>query len=124
LLEATVNSALSGHTVLVVEDEPLIALDIVDAIRSAGAVVLTAHGIADGLLLATHPDLSAAVLDLGLSDGIGTQLCEALNQRQVPFVLHSGYADMHDVCRSGIVVPKPAAPYQIVVAVEKLVRPS
>lgn len=118
------SSALSGHTVLVVEDEPLIALDIVEAMRKAGASVLTAHLLADGLRLAAHPDLSAAVLDFGLSDGMGTELCEALNQRQVPFVLHSGYEHVHDACRSGIVVPKPAAPHHVVSAVEKLVRPS
>jgi DNA-binding response OmpR family regulator len=113
---------LSGHTVLVVEDEPLIALDIVDAMRNAGASVLTAHKLMDGLRLASHPDLSAAILDFGLSDGEGTELCERLNQRGVPFILHSGYEHIHDACLSGIVIPKPASPYQLVSAVEGLLN--
>lgn len=117
------SSALSGHTVLIVEDEPLIALDIAEALRDAGASVLTAHRLADGLRLARHPDLSAGVLDFGLSDGLGTELCHALTQRGVPFVLHSGYQHVHDACRPGIVVAKPAAPQHIVNVIEKMLSP-
>lgn len=122
VVAAMASVGLSGCTVLVVEDEPLIALDIVEAMRTAGASVLTAHRLVDGLRLAGHPDLSAAVVDFGLSDGVGTELCERLNQRGVPFVLHSGYQHVHESCRSGTVVPKPASPYELVSAVEGLVR--
>lgn len=106
---------------LVVEDEPLIALDIAEAMRTAGASVLTAHKLEDGLRLAAHPDLSAAIVDFGLSDDVGTALCERLTERGVPFVLHSGYVHIDEACRTGVVVPKPATPYQLVTAVEGLV---
>ena len=46
-----------------VDDEPLVALDIAQRLQSEGGSVKTAHGLADGLRLAGHPDLSAAVLD-------------------------------------------------------------
>jgi DNA-binding response OmpR family regulator len=72
---------LRGRSILVVEDEPLIAFDIVECFRKAGASVLTAHNLRDGLCLAGHPDLSAAVVDFGLSDGDGTALCERLTRR-------------------------------------------
>jgi CheY-like chemotaxis protein len=81
--------ALVGHTILVVEDEPLIALAIVEDFKAAGASVHTAYNLSDGLRLADHPDLSAAVVDFGLSDGKGSALCERLNERQVPFILHT-----------------------------------
>jgi CheY-like chemotaxis protein len=81
--------ALAGHTILVVEDEPLIALGIVEDFKAAGASVHTAYNLCDGLRLADHPDLSAAVVDFGLSDGKGSALCERLNERQVPFILHT-----------------------------------
>lgn len=83
--------ALAGHTILVVEDEPLIALTIVEDFKAAGASVHTAYNLCDGLRLADHPDLSAAVVDFGLSDGQGSTLCERLNERHVPFILHTGY---------------------------------
>jgi DNA-binding response OmpR family regulator len=113
---------LSGRSVLVVEDEPLIALDIADGLRTAGASVYCAHNLRDGLRLAMHPDLAAAVVDFGLSDGEGTALCEKLHERGVPFVLHSGYKHVSEACRSGTVVPKPAAPQQLVQTIERLLQ--
>ena len=114
--------ALAGHTILVVEDEPLIVLAIVEDFKAAGASVHTAYNLCDGLRLSDHPDLSAAVVDFGLSDGKGSALCERLNERQVPFVLHTGYTHVHEACRLGIVVPKPAAPGQLVSEVERLLQ--
>ena len=87
---------LAGHTILVVDDEPLIALAIAEDFKAAGAQVHTAYNLCDGLRLADHPDLSAAVVDFGLSDGKGSTLCERLIERQVPFVLHTGYTHVHD----------------------------
>jgi len=114
---------LRGHSVLVVEDEPLIALDIVECFKKAGASVFTAHRVDDGLRLAGHPDLSAAVVDFGLSDGDGTALCERLNDRGIPFVLHSGYSHIHEAaCIKGAVVPKPASPSELVSSVAQLLQ--
>jgi DNA-binding response OmpR family regulator len=114
--------ALAGRTILVVEDEPLIALAIVEDFKAAGASVHTAYNLCDGLRLADHPDLSAAVLDFGLTDGEGSALCERLSERQVPFVLHTGYTQVHEACRSVIVVPKPAPAGQLVSVVESLLQ--
>jgi CheY-like chemotaxis protein len=100
------NGSLARRTVLVVEDEPLIALDICDSLQGAGATVLSAHTLSAGLRLAGHPDLSVAVIDFGLSDGDGTAICERLKQRSVPFVLHSGYRHTAEACGGGIVLPK------------------
>jgi DNA-binding response OmpR family regulator len=110
------NGPLAGYTVLVVEDEPLLALDICDSLQSAGASIVNASTLSVGLELAGHPGLSVAVLDFGLSDGEGTAICERLKQRGVPFVLHSGY-DHVEACSGGIVLPKPATPEQLLAAV-------
>src|SRR5262245_54451629 len=105
--------SLTGQIILVVEDEPLIALDIAECLQADGASVKTAHSLADGLRLAQFPDLSAAILDFGFIDGEGTELCERLKVRGVPFVMYSGYEHVADVCRSGIVLPKPATREQL-----------
>jgi DNA-binding response OmpR family regulator len=115
-------SPLSGRSVLVVEDEPLIALVIVEGFEAAGACVFCAHNLRDGVRLAGHPDLDAAVVDFGLSDGESTALCERLNARGAPFVLHSGYEHVSDACRRGTVVRKPATPRQLVSTIEKLLQ--
>ena len=112
--------SLTGCMILVVEDEPLIALDIAECLKSQGASVQIAHSLADGLRLADHPDLSAAVVDFGLSDGEGTALCERLKHRGVPFVLHTGYDHIADTCQSGIVLPKPATREQLLATVRHI----
>ena len=113
---------LRGHSVLIVEDDALIALDIVDCFRRAGASVLTAHRVEDGLRLAGLPELSAAVVDFGLSDGEGTALCDRLRERGIPFVLHSGHSHVHHACRDAVLVPKPANPEVLVTAVARLLH--
>ena len=111
---------LLGQSILVVEDHILIAMDIADGLREAGARVMIARSLRDALRFGGHPHLSAAVVDFRLSDGDGTALCAQLNRRGVPFVLHTGCAHVHEACRTGVVVPKPAPAEHIVAAIEKL----
>ena len=111
---------LAGRAVLIVEDEPLVALDIAESFRKAGASILTASKVQDGLRLAGHPDVSAAIVDFGLSDGDGTALCECLKERGIPFILHSGYTHISDACRVGVVIPKPASPDVLVSTVVRV----
>jgi DNA-binding response OmpR family regulator len=119
------NMPLAGHSVLVVEDEPLIALDIVHCFRAAGASILIAYRLEDGLRLAEDPDISAAVLDFGFRDGDSSALCARLNERGIPFVLHSGYSDIPaEACTKGTVVPKPAVPAELVNVVTSLLQPT
>ena len=113
--------ALSGHSILVVEDEPLIAMHIAEGLRKAGASVMTAHTLCDGLRLAGHPDLTAAIIDFRLRDDDGTALCERLHQRGVPFVLHTGYSHVDEACRRGVVVMKPATPEQLAMAIDAMI---
>ena len=85
---------LDGKVILVVEDEPLVALDVVKALRAAGARVLCAGYLELGLCTTEHPELSAAVIDLHLGDGSGTVICSRLRERGIPFVIHTGYPPM------------------------------
>ena len=63
------STSLAGRTILVVEDEPLIALDIVTALRRVGANVVSAATLDGAKLLVELDKLSAAVLDFGLRGG-------------------------------------------------------
>jgi DNA-binding response OmpR family regulator len=114
--------SLAGRSVLIVEDEPLVALDIIRAFQGAGAQVKAAPSLARAKCLVEEDDLSAAVLDFGLADGDAGALCYRLFERNIPFVLHSGYGHVGDVCRSGIIVPKPAHPATLIDALVKALR--
>ena len=113
---------LTGRSVLIVEDEPLIAMEIVQAFERAGALVLSANTVGQALLLLDNDGLSAAVVDHGLSDGDSSRLCERLKELDIPFVLHSGYSNLDGPCRGAPFVAKPASPDVLVTTLERLFR--
>ena len=114
-------TSLAGRTILIVEDEPLIALDIAAAFAKAGAVTFCARTLSEAIHMVEQDGLSAAVLDFGLGAEDAAAVCGRLEKRSIPFVLHSGYKHASDACRSGTVVPKPADPIKLVDAVGQLV---
>jgi ActR/RegA family two-component response regulator len=82
----------SRKLVLLVEDEPLIALDVEDQLRKAGARVITAGYLDAALYMTEHPDLSGAIVDLRLGADSAIPICRRLAHRNLPFVVHTGYA--------------------------------
>ena len=111
---------LAGLTVLIVEDQPLIALDLAEGFRSAGASALPVYRLADALPLAERDNISGAVLDSALADGDTAGLCERLAARGIPFVIHSGYEQKPRP--GGAVVPKPANVSEVVEALVGLLN--
>jgi CheY-like chemotaxis protein len=116
------NLALSGHSILVVEDEPLVALDPRETLESAGAYVFAATQHSHAMQLAGHPDLSAAVIDYRLRDEDSSAICSLLEQRGVPFIFYSGYDDMQQLWPHITRVQKPARGYHLVGAVARALR--
>jgi DNA-binding NtrC family response regulator len=85
------SASLAGCSILICEDEPLIALDIANTLSNAGARVVTARSLADALVAVANEVPSAVILDHARSDGDSSQLRECLKQRNIPYVLYSGY---------------------------------
>ena len=78
-------------TILVVEDEPIVAVDLAYAVVRLGGTVLgpvPSLAYAFNLLETLVPD--GAILDAILTDGEVTPLALHLHARSVPFVLHTG----------------------------------
>jgi CheY-like chemotaxis protein len=85
-------SILTGATVLIVEDEALVALDLALVLRDLGCVVLgLAADSAQALALLRQQRPDAVLLDLGLRDGFALALVEALAAADVRYVLTTGY---------------------------------
>jgi DNA-binding response OmpR family regulator len=104
------DAKFKDHWILVVEDQPLVAFDIADSLTKAGASVLNAATLQEGLRLVEHPHLSAAILDLALGEHDCVPLCIRLSERRRPFVIYTGYTEVPAACRAGVIVPKPATP--------------
>ena len=113
---------LSGRTILIVEDEPLIALDIASAFEQAGAKVTTTNTLQHAVLLVEHDGLSAAILDHALGDGDSNILCKRLAERQIPFVNYSGLRDLPGACRAGITIDKPTHTSALVEKIAELLQ--
>ena len=99
---------LRGHAILIIEDEPLIALELRRIVEGTGAHVFAATQLAYALRLADHPDLSAAVLDYRLGQEDVEPLCRRLEQRGIPFIFYSGHADALKLWPEAILVSKPS----------------
>jgi DNA-binding response OmpR family regulator len=113
--------SLQGCSILVVDDEPLIALDVADALQKAGAEVETTHTIRNAVALAENKRFSAAILDQAFGDGDSSALREKLGELGVPFLIYSGLEDRGN-CNSVIQISKPATSAMLLSAVESLLN--
>jgi DNA-binding response OmpR family regulator len=113
---------LTGRIILVVEDEPIVSLEVTSRLEAEGAHVLAAGDLERALVHADHPDLSAAVLDFDLVGADTTPVCWKLIDRGIPFLFHTGrvYSAFQQWPAAPVLL-KPGAS-AIVAAVEALLR--
>jgi DNA-binding NtrC family response regulator len=84
---------LSGHRVLVVEDDYFIADGLRQMLLGRGADVVGPVATVDKALalIATSSEIDAAVLDVNLRDVMVFPVADALEMRGVPFIFATGY---------------------------------
>jgi DNA-binding response OmpR family regulator len=75
--------SLDGRSILIVEDEPLIVMDITQQFEATGAALTTTNTLHHALILAEHNGLSGAILDHALGDGDSSLLCARLTERGI-----------------------------------------
>jgi DNA-binding response OmpR family regulator len=109
-----------GRSILVVEDEPLIAMDIAQVFEHTGAEITSTNTLRHALLLAEDKELSAAILDHALGDGDSSELCARLKERGIPFLIYSGYVKLAGACKGAPHVNKPAKVGELVAVMENL----
>jgi DNA-binding response OmpR family regulator len=115
---------LRGRSILVVEDEPLIGMDIRTALEAAGAHVTATTTVRHALILIEHDGLSGAIMDHALGDGDSTQVCMRLEARGIPYVTFSGYAPVKGASPDASHVNKPATMDVLLAALEALLPSS
>jgi DNA-binding response OmpR family regulator len=112
--------ALRGRSTLLVEDEPLIGMDIRTALENAGAHVTATTTVRHALILAAHDGLAAAIMDHALADGDSAEMCARLKARGIPYVSYSGYDPVKGASDDAPHVSKPASMDTLLTAVEGL----
>ena len=115
--------SLHGKRILVVEDDPLIALDLKATLEHAGVVVLGPAGrVRDAMLLAEKSLPVAAVLDVRLEVGTSLPLAKWLAERDIPFLFQTRDPTLIDAAYSAA-LRKPFRPEQLVAAAAALLAP-
>ena len=108
---------LEGRRILVVEDDYLIAIDVADQLKRAGAVVIgPAPSVAKAKRLLAAGDVDAAVLDVNLGEENSFPVAQELQDRGVPFLFSTGYdsADIPAEWKHVTVAMKPLRPALVV----------
>lgn len=84
--------SLEGKRILVVEDEPLLAMDIAGQLQEAGAYVVgPVASVEAALRMIEEYRLDAALLDANLQGYPVDDVAASLSNRNVPFIFVSGY---------------------------------
>lgn len=96
--------------VLVVEDEPLIGMDIEDAVEGLGhEVVGPIAELEKALDMATNATLGFAIIDINIRGGHSYPVADMLLNRGLPVLLLSGYSEhaLPERLRQEARLPKP-----------------
>lgn len=85
-------SPFAGRSVLVVEDEMMVAWMLEDQLAELGCTVVgPAATIAQALAMIDAETIDIALLDVNLNGEMSYPVADALTQRGVPFVFSTGY---------------------------------
>ena len=100
--------------ILVVEDEPLVALQLQAALEDEGyEVVGPATTLAEGLRLAQNDKFDLALLDINLGVENSSPIAVHLSDRRIPFVFSTGYTDSSTLPEQFRSIARLQKPYSI-----------
>ena len=96
--------------ILVIEDEPMIALEVETAVREAGFEAVTiVHSVASALRAIDDRVVHAAILDANLRGESAAPVAARLRARRIPFIVVTGQSanEVGDWLEDARVVAKP-----------------
>ncbi|WP_165961098.1 response regulator [Qipengyuania sediminis] len=114
---------LAGRTVLILEDELIIAFALEDMLVDLGAEVRMASTVEEGFAqLGEAGSFSLAVLDVNVQGHKSYPVAEELQRRGVPLIFATGYGDAEHPSHfaSTPTLTKPYNRHQLVQAIEGL----
>lgn len=83
---------LRGRKILIVEDEPFIALTLEDMLTDLGCIIAgSVSQVADALALIREGGIDAAVLDVNLGSQKIDPVADELADKSCPFIFTTGY---------------------------------
>ena len=118
---------LSGRRILVVEDEPIVALDLATVLEGCGATILgPAYSVAEARhIIVSNSPIDCAVLDVNLGRESVAPLVRRLRELSVPFVFLTGYdeKDLAPLWRTHPILHKPTVAQELIDALTHVCPP-
>lgn len=111
---------LRGLLVFVVEDEPLVALQLEDTLTRLGCHVLDlAHSFDDAAQALDAREFDIAILDINLGGKVVYPIARRLADRRVPFIFTTAYSTTHvrEIWPDTPILNKPYAERDLVLAI-------
>ena len=115
------NRPLEGRLILIAQDEPVIALQMIQALEDVGAWILRARTLKEALAWVEGRKLSAAVLDHTLNGSDTSTVRKRLNERNIPLVIHGVHPLPDGAKRHDVRVEKPAIMAHLLAKVERAI---
>jgi CheY-like chemotaxis protein len=116
---------LLGKRILLVEDEPAVAMMVEDMLADLGCeAVGPALRLEEAVELARTAALDAAILDVNMGGRDSADVAEALARRAIPFVFATGYgrSGVPGEWAGGIVLQKPYTQAELAEALDECLR--
>jgi CheY-like chemotaxis protein len=86
------NKPKRQRNVLVLEDEPFIAIMLEEELEALGLhVVGPVNNLKSAITLADMPDLDGALLDLNINGAYATDVADKLRMRGIPYIFVTGH---------------------------------
>lgn len=118
------HGCVGGTQVLVLEDEGLVAMEMVQSLEKAGCIVVgPAANISEALDLIHDKPIDVALVDIDLGGSRGYPVADVLSERGVPFAFVTGFngAILPERFHNVPLVPKPASSAMLERTIEDLI---
>lgn len=117
-------SRLAGRRVLVVEDEPIIAMALEDMLTELGCeVVGPASNLVEAQALAEREAIDVAMLDINVNSARSYVIADELRRRSVPFAFATGYGEEGiEAAETAPVLQKPYRQDQVAELLHRLLK--
>jgi PAS domain S-box-containing protein len=115
--------SLKSKRILLIEDEPLVSMDMESSLTAAGCEIIGPAGtLEDAKLLVEDANYDAALVDANLAGYPVDELATALTQKNCPFAFVTGYGReaLPSGFREAVMLGKPFSQDQLLTVVEML----